>query len=221
MKRIIATIIILSMFLTTMLAGCSYTVTVAESDDGNATVDIKEAKNVELESVYKISKKPEDFAITDRDYLIIVNDDNEYDFDGEYNKALQKDLVFIPNVVDGDVMAVEKATYLAFTLLQRDLLENDGIEIGLYDGYRTAEDQQYLLDVYAEGSNPNVVKGDEIGYSEHHTGLLLDVVSQTFGRDELLIIDCLGKELAVGAVVLVVVLGFNKSLCHNKISFNN
>ncbi len=176
MKRIIAAIIILSMFLTTMLAGCSYTVTVAESDDGNAAVDIKEAKNVEVESVYKISKKPEDFAITDRDYLIIVNDDNEYDFDGEYNKALQKDLVFIPNVVDGDVMAVEKATYLAFTLLQRDLLENDGIEIGLYDGYRTAEDQQYLLDVYAEGSNPNVTKGNEIGFSEHHTGLLLDVV---------------------------------------------
>lgn len=192
MKRVIAVIIILSMFLTTMLAGCSYTVTVAESDDGNAAVDIKETTKTDtnvgstlddtdlevpmLESVYKIAKKPEDFAITDRDYLIVVNDDNEYDFDGEYNKALQKDLVFIPNVVDGDVMAVEKATYLAFTLLQRDLLENDGIEIGLYDGYRTAEDQQYLLDVYAEGSNPNVTKGNEIGFSEHHTGLLLDVV---------------------------------------------
>ena len=99
------------------------------------------------------------------------------------------------------------------------LVDTDAGESHLEDADTLQVDLLTELEVMFHSLTQLLKNGDDVGAL--HTGLLLDVVSQTFGRDELLIIDCLGKELAVGAVVLVVVLGFNKSLCHNKISFNN
>ena len=195
MKKVISLLLVLTVAMTT-LAGCNYAV--ATDEDGNINITTSptgEAQDVtinvamptegasfdsamipgSLESVYKISHNVDDILVPDRDYLITVNADNPYDFDGAYNKALQPDLVFTVNAVDGDVMAVEKATYLAFTMLQRELREADGINIQLYDGYRTAEDQKILQELN-EAGDPNVTKANDPGYSEHHTGLLLDVV---------------------------------------------
>ena len=129
-----------------------------------------------IESTYGIAHQDaKDLLNPNRDYLIVVNATNKYDFDGDYNKDLQADLVYFPNVVDGDIMAAEKAAYLAFTSLQYDLKNNDGIEIGLYDGYRTAKDQEFINGLYNDGSS-NVANPNQVGYSEHHTGLVLDVV---------------------------------------------
>ena len=200
MRRYLSILLVFLMF-STILVGCTYNVTTDK--DGNVNISVPRANedgekqdvtvNVNLpasssediatipnalESVYKISHDVDDIAIPGRDYLIVVNKDNPYDFDGDYNKNLQADLVFTVNAVDGDVMAVEKATYLAFTMLQRDLRENDGIDLQLYDGYRTAADQEYLQEMFESGE-PNVAWTNEVGLSEHHTGLLLDVVVWT------------------------------------------
>lgn len=197
MRRYLSILLVFLMF-STMLVGCTYNVTTDK--DGNVNISVPRANedgekqdvtvNVNLpanssedvamipnalESVYKISHDVDDIVIPGRDYLIVVNKDNPYDFDGDYNKNLQADLVFTVNAVDGDVMAVEKATFLAFTMLQRDLRENDGINLQLYDGYRTAEDQKFLQELYASG-DPNITWTNDPGNSEHHTGLLLDVV---------------------------------------------
>lgn len=183
MKKVIC--VLVSAIMAVALAGCSYVVATNEnggvsitpsSTEKGAVQNAEEAAEVPaLESVYEVSHNVDEITIPGRDYLIVVNENNGYDFDGEYNKNLQKDLVFMVNAVDGDVMAVEKATYLAFTMLQRDLRENDGIEIALFDGYRTAEDQKFLQGLYEQGS-PLITKAAEPGFSEHHTGLLLDVV---------------------------------------------
>ena len=122
-----------------------------------------------LETVYFLTKdNVEDVMNPNRDYLIVGY---THSISEEYIEELQPDLVFFPNFVDGDTMAVEKAAYLAFTRLQWDLRNNYGINIALYDGYRTIADQQWLIDngitTYATG---------QPGYSEHHTGLLLDVI---------------------------------------------
>ncbi|MBR3131153.1 M15 family metallopeptidase [Candidatus Saccharibacteria bacterium] len=121
------------------------------------------------ETVYFLPKDNVEVAMNpNRDYLIVgfVNPISE-----DYIRDLQPDLVYLPNYVDGDTMAVEKAAYLAFTRLQWDLRTNYGVDIALYDGYRTIADQQWLIDsgnaVFATGMP---------GYSEHHTGLLLDVI---------------------------------------------
>lgn len=133
-------------------------------------------KSNAIESTYGIAHQDaEDLINPERNYLIVVNDENEYDFNGDYNKALQPDLVYFPNAVDGDIMASEKAAYLAFTSLQYDLKTNDNIEVALYDGYRTAKDQEYINSLFDDGSS-NVVGSNRVGFSEHHTGLLLDIV---------------------------------------------
>lgn len=108
-------------------------------------------------------------------YLIMVNDQHPYEFDGQYDQELAKSLIYPPDVY-GEATPVEKATFTAFTELQHALAQKDML-IGLYSAYRTKEDQQYVYDYYGnlEGwsENNKVVKP---GYSEHHTGLLLNIL---------------------------------------------
>lgn len=121
----------------------------------------------EHSSTYEIVRGQE-INNPNRDYLILVNQKNPYRFGDYYDINLQKDLVFMVNDVDGDTMAAEKAAYLSYTMLKRDLADM-GIKVGIYDGYRSAADQEYLNDfVTATAYNP--------GYTEHHTGLLLTIV---------------------------------------------
>ena len=133
-----------------------FCISFAESAETTGTVYFLPKDNVD------IAKNP------NRDYLIVGLNQPIPD---DYIQALQPDLVYLPNYVDGDTMAVEKAAYLAFTRLQWDLRNNYGINIALYDGYRTIADQQWLID-----SGLATYTTGQPGYSEHHTGLLLDII---------------------------------------------
>lgn len=109
------------------------------------------------------------------DYLTIVNQDHRYEFGGAYDKALQDDLIYVSDCY-GVPTLVEKAAYLAFGMLKQDL-HQQGFEIELFSAYRTEEDQQWVLDHFGnlEGwSETNTVA--EPGYSEHHTGLMIEYV---------------------------------------------
>lgn len=111
----------------------------------------------------------------ERNYRIVVNDNNAYQFGGEYDKALQKDIVYMPDCY-GELTPLESAASSAFQLLQYRLL-SQGTDIRLFSGYRTKEDQQWVYDYYSnlEGwSDTNKVA--KPGFSEHHTGLLLNIV---------------------------------------------
>lgn len=117
----------------------------------------------------------EPYIVPGRDYLIVVNDDIPYDFDGEYNKNLQKDIVFMDDVY-GEATPAEKATLKAFQKLQKSL-KAKGMTIGLLSGYRTKEDQQGVYDYYSNlpgWSETNKVS--QAGFSEHHTGLVLNIL---------------------------------------------
>ena len=133
--------------------------------------DTTDEANVESsEDVFAIGLNP------DRDYLIVVNDDNEYKFGGEYDKALQPDLIYVSDS-DGVPTPIEKGTNTAFTLLKQRL-RTQGVDIELYSGYRTKEDQEWVYDYYSNlegwGDTNKVAKA---GFSEHHTGLLLNIVA--------------------------------------------
>ena len=111
----------------------------------------------------------------ERNYLVLVNDDNAYSFDGDYDQALQPDLVYIADY-QGEATPIEKGANTAFSMLKQYLFER-GIFIEILSAYRTKEDQQFVCEEYGnlEGwSDTNKVP--KPGYSEHHTGLLLDVV---------------------------------------------
>ena len=122
------------------------------------------------------TKAFEDLLNPERDYLIIVNDENPYEFGGYYDCLLQDDLVYCAEVLYGETTALEKAAYLAFTKLQYELGAR-GMEIGLYSGYRTEQEQMEVYDYYGhlEGwAETNKVTWP--GYSEHHTGLVANVL---------------------------------------------
>lgn len=124
----------------------------------------------EHDSTYEILRAQE-IANPNRDYMILVNQNHKYEFGSFYDINLKKDLVYCTNDVDGDVMAAEKTAYLAYTLLKRDLAEQ-GIKVGIYDGYRSAADQDFLIDMLRTEDNPVW----DVGLTEHHTGLLLTIV---------------------------------------------
>lgn len=136
------------------------------------------------ESPAETNSDPWAFALdSNLDYLTMVNDDNPYEFGGEYDTALQGDLLNVVTDLSYETCKIERATLIAYTQLKADLQEQ-GMTIGLLDAYRTADDQQEVYDYYAnlEGwaETNRVLKPGE---SEHHTGLLLNVLVWFNGDD--------------------------------------
>lgn len=115
-----------------------------------------------------------------RDYLIIVNDKTRYEFNVGYDRMIYDDLVYIADYRTGEFISVEKGTYAAFSQLQREL-KLYGIEISLYDAFRTKESQEIIYRDYLahkDGGIPNyftLAPARPAGFSEHHTGLLITI----------------------------------------------
>lgn len=145
----------LLLILSVVLAGCQ--------------VNINDRDAAEELPVYEL---PEDeFARAmdpHLDYLILVNGEHPYEFGGLYDQQLQKNLACIADDLVGEATPIEKGTLYAFTKL-RYALEQKGMEIGLFNAYRTYEDQVKTRHLYPETTV-------EPGFSEHHTGLVLDIM---------------------------------------------
>ncbi len=141
-------------------------------------IDSTGKNHTEYEDPFKIGLNPE------RNYLILVNKDHPFEFNGEYDKSLQKDLIFVSNV-HGDPVQIEKGTYLAFSLLRKHLSESEGIDIDLYDCYHSKKEQEWYSEQNT-GFDSNTTTDNPIdipGYSERHTGLLLQIkVRQPLGE---------------------------------------
>lgn len=86
------------------------------------------------------------------------------------------DLVYAQNSV-GDVVPVERTAYKAYLELKADLWENEGIDLDLDSAYRSVEYQQDILERFTEkyGAAYAARTVAKPGYSEHHTGLALDL----------------------------------------------
>ena len=114
------------------------------------------------------------------DYLVLVNKTNPLPTGWEDIIETVK----ITNSVD-DTVEIEKKAYEAYELLKADLEENDGIEIELDSARRTVAAQQEIMDSYIEryGEEYAVKTVAAPGYSEHHTGLALDLYFRLDGED--------------------------------------
>ena len=124
------------------------------------------------------SANPEDSAGID--YLALVNKLNP--LPEGWEDALET--VHITNSV-GDDVEVEADAYAAYELLRADLLENDGIEIELDSARRSIAAQQDIMDRFIEkyGADYAAKTVAQPGYSEHHTGLALDLYFCLDGED--------------------------------------
>ena len=102
---------------------------------------------------------------------ILINKNNK--FKESYNKRL--DLIEVKNYQDNNIL-IDKETYEHFKELRKELL-NYNIKIAIDDSYRSIEHQlelkNKLLETYGEEYVNNFVA--EPSYSEHHTGLAIDL----------------------------------------------
>jgi len=106
------------------------------------------------------------------DYLALVNKLNP--LPEGWEKALET--VTITNSV-GDEVEVEKKAYEAYRRLKTDLEKNDGIYVELDSARRSVAAQQEIIDRFTEkyGADYAAKTVATPGYSEHHTGLALDL----------------------------------------------
>ena len=114
------------------------------------------------------------------DYMALVNKLNPLP-DG-WEDALET--VTITNSVDDEV-EVEVKAYAAYEQLRIDLEQNDGIYIELDSARRSVAAQQDIMDRFTEkyGADYAAKTVAQPGYSEHHTGLALDLYFRIKGED--------------------------------------
>lgn len=117
---------------------------------------------------------------TKYDYMVLVNKTNKLPSDWEK----KVELVDTKNAWDEDIK-VEKKAYEQYKKLEKEL-KSEGIIIKLDSTYRSVKEQQELWNEWSEDpeKGPEYVKKYVAvpGYSEHHTGLAIDVCLEKDGK---------------------------------------
>ena len=105
-------------------------------------------------------------------YMVLVNKSNKIPDDW-----LKKVTLVDATNTFGDQNKVEEKAYEAFLELREDLMKNDSIHIELDSAYRSVEAQQETVDYFTKeyGAEYAATYAAVPGYSEHHTGLALDI----------------------------------------------
>lgn len=201
MKRI-ASVTIVALLTFSLLCACATTaepltnivetVETAEPAPVTVTADNADVKSTEWSDA-KINAE-DVFApcLTEGlDYLILVNKGHAFEFGGDYDKLLHEHMTGFADAKDGDLIYLDAGAYAAFTALQAYLDNDYDFQIGIYDAYRDYETQARYFTTFCramwgdlkddsmydgyrdwQGKNPLA----EPGYSETHTGLLLNVL---------------------------------------------
>ena len=149
--------------------------------DGVGLADYDSTHDYEIGSLGFIRIYPEsDRTEGGIDYLALVN--KLHPLPEGWEDALET--VTITNSVGDDVEAEARA-YAAYELLRADLEANDGIYIELDSARRSVAEQQDIMDRFIEkyGANYAAKTVAQPGYSEHHTGLALDLYFKLKGDD--------------------------------------
>ena len=115
----------------------------------------------------------------DPDYLVLVNKENP--LPENWEDELQ--LVSVTNSL-GDEVLIETKAWDAYVKL-RDSLSEDGIFVDLDSAYRSVAEQKQIVVDFMERYGGEYVKEFVAvpGYSEHHTGLALDLYLNIDGKD--------------------------------------
>lgn len=113
-------------------------------------------------------------------YLVLVNKKSKIRDDWEENIQL----VRTKNVWSEDIK-IEKETYKQYISLEKALKE-DGINIKLDSAYRSVQSQQELWDEWVNAPEKGLAYAKKFmaapGYSEHHTGLAIDICLEKDGE---------------------------------------
>jgi len=114
------------------------------------------------------------------DYLVLVNKENKLPDDWESIVELEDAKDF-----EGGTIQVEKETLSQFYKLQAALHE-EGVDIVLDSAYRSVAKQQKLWDDWSADPEKGIEYARKYaavpGYSEHHTGLAIDIALDKDGK---------------------------------------
>ncbi|MBR2840897.1 MAG: D-alanyl-D-alanine carboxypeptidase family protein [Bacilli bacterium] len=114
------------------------------------------------------------------DYLVLVNKYSKLPDNWEKNV----NLVSAKNAWGEDIK-IEVETYKHYKRLAKDL-KDDGVEIELDSVYRSVKQQQELWDRWSKDPEKGIDYAKKYaavpGYSEHHTGLAVDIVIRKDGK---------------------------------------
>lgn len=191
-KRLFTTIMAGALACSVILPGCAQQDATVDAT-GNETIadavseEAGTATDAAKETSEQAQAKGDDTEGTTKktkDYLVLVNNDNELPDDWEATV----DLIEVPNPMGekgSGPIPVERKAYDAFVALQKDLKENDGVDIELDSAYRSVEKQQQVWDEFLADKGEEYTKSHVAvpGYSEHHTGLAIDVYLVIDGED--------------------------------------
>ena len=155
MKKIIA--LLLALIFAMSLVGCGDTNTKSDTE----------------------TKATEAAKTSSIDYMAIVNKTHKLPDNWEKNLKTVK----MTNSIK-DKVEVEKKAYDAYLKLKADL-EKEDIYVDLDSARRSVKEQQRIMDEFTEeyGADYAAKTVAKPGYSEHHTGLALDLYLIVDGKD--------------------------------------
>ena len=155
------------------LAGCGGQTTASSS--GSSSIGSLSTGTASADSETS-SSQAEQSAI---DYLVLVNKQNKLP-DG-WEEALQT--VTVKNTV-GDDVEVEQKAYDAYLELKAEL-EKEGVQVDMDSARRSVAEQQEIVDNFTVKYGEDYVKQYVAvpGFSEHHTGLAIDLYLIIDGKD--------------------------------------
>ena len=171
--------------------GDDYILTISPNKDKHPKLKFKDIKDEAkaIEASLRMPKKIPSGAKRIRlartkfpkvNYLVLVNSSHKVP-----DKWMKKISVVKTVNYLGKKVTAERKTYKAYLRLQRDLEKNDEVFIDLDFGIRTVKEQQKLIDDYTKrygAAYANRIAARP-GYSEHHTGLALDVYLIIDGKE--------------------------------------
>ena len=158
-------------FLVFLVCTCMFLACLAACGNTEPTsVSVSEETSAQ-ETVEEPEEEPPEEEAYSIDYLILVDGEHPLPEDWEENLQLEE----TTNSV-GDVVRVEKKAYAAYQKLAEEL-SDEGIHVELDSAFRSVEEQQKIIDDFTEkyGAEYARTYAAVPGYSEHHTGLALDL----------------------------------------------
>ena len=183
-KRRIALLLSIVMCCSAAVCGCSDSdsssnskesskAEAVSSESDNAVESAAEESSADSEAS-KNEEPPKDLPtniIDGIDYLTFVS--HGYKLPDDWEEKIKK--VTFVNGQDYEV-TIEKRTYDAYMKLKEEL-ENDGIFVDVDTGYRSVAEQVEIMQRYRERYGSEYAKNVVAvpGYSEHHTGLAIDL----------------------------------------------
>lgn len=127
--------------------------------------------SVSLFNIYAMDKKNLSKGPT-INYMVLVNKEHKLPENWESSVLLKT-----AKNIYGEEYQVEEKTLKQFELLRKNLLNSEGIDIELDSTTRSVAKQQELWDEWTKERGPEYVQKYMAvpGYSEHHTGLAIDI----------------------------------------------